>query len=98
MVTPPFRFGVSVELPPSGVEWRALAKRAEAIGFDTLYGADHLVPDCPPLTALAAAAEATERLRVGTYVTNNDLRHPVVLAQEAAALGIVSNGRFRLGL
>lgn len=94
----PFRFGVSVNLAPSAMAWRERARRAEAIGFDILYGADHLVPGSAPLTALAAATEATTALRVGTYVTNNDLRHPAVLAQEAAGLGLVSEGRFELGI
>jgi probable F420-dependent oxidoreductase len=95
---PPFRFGVSVNLAASAMAWRERARRAEAIGFDILYGADHLVPGSAPLTALAAAAEATATLRVGTYVTNNDLRHPAVLAQEAAGLGLVSDGRFELAM
>ena len=95
---PPFRFGVSVNLAPTAMAWRERARRAEIIGFDILYGADHLVPGSAPLTALAAAAEATTTLRVGTYVTNNDLRHPAVLAQEAAGVGLSSDGRFELGI
>ena len=94
----PFRFGVSVNLAPSASAWRERARRAEELGFEILYGADHLVPGSAPLTALAAAAEATSTLRVGTYVANNDLRHPTVLAQEAASLGLVSDGRFELGI
>ncbi len=94
----PFRFGVSVNLAPTAAAWRERARRAEAIGFDILFGADHLVPGSAPLTALAAAAGASTTLRVGTYVTNNDLRHPAVLAQEAAGLGLVSDGRFELGI
>ncbi len=44
------------------------------------------------------AAEATTTLRVGTLVLDNDFRHPVILAKEAATLDIVSGGRFELGL
>ncbi len=52
----------------------------------------------PPIPALVAAANATTTLRLGTLVPNNDWRHPVVLAREAAALDLLSDGRFELGL
>jgi probable F420-dependent oxidoreductase len=45
-----------------------------------------------------AAADATNTLRIGTLVLNNDLRHPVLLAKEAAALDMLSGGRFELGI
>ena len=51
-----------------------------------------------PLPALAVAAAATRRLRMGTMVLNNDFRHPVVLAREAATLDLLSDGRLELGL
>ena len=51
-----------------------------------------------PLSTCAVLLEATERVRVGPLVLNNDLRHPVVLAREAAALAEFSGGRFELGL
>jgi probable F420-dependent oxidoreductase len=61
--------------------------------------ADHLMEGMfPPLTALVAAAEATDRLRVGTLVINNDFRHPVVLAREAATVDLLTEGRLELGL
>lgn len=95
----PLRFGLSVGGATDRQAWRKLAARVEAAGFDLLLCADHLVEGAfPPLVALAAAAEATERIHVGTYVVNNDLRHPVVLAREAAALGVLTDGRFELGL
>ena len=43
-------------------------------------------------------AEATKRLRVGTNVLNNDLRHPVLVAREAATVDLLTDGRFELGL
>lgn len=92
------RFGVSVFSAESAAEWRDKARRAESVGFDTLHLSDHLVPTLSPFTAAAVAAEATERLRVGTLVLNNDFRHPVLVAREAATLGLLSNGRFELGL
>ena len=50
------------------------------------------------MLALAFAAEATKRIRIGTFVINNDFRHPVLLAREAATLDFLSGGRFELGL
>jgi probable F420-dependent oxidoreductase len=50
------------------------------------------------MSALVVAAEATERLRVGTLVLNNDFRHPVVLAREAAVVDVMTDGRLELGL
>src|SRR4051794_25882849 len=51
-----------------------------------------------PFSAMVAAAEATERLHVGTLVLNNDFRHPVVVAREAAAVDLLTDGRLELGL
>src|SRR5215211_8610111 len=45
-----------------------------------------------------AAAGATRTLRVGSLVLDNDYRHPVVLAKEAATLDLLSEGRFELGI
>jgi probable F420-dependent oxidoreductase len=95
----PFRFGVSIGGASSRAEWRSKAQAAEFMGFDTLLLADHLVDGMlTPLTPLVAAAEATERLRVGTLVLNNDFRHPVVLAREAATVDLFTEGRLELGL
>jgi len=80
-------------------EWRDKARRAEAAGFDTLLVADHLADGMfPPLVPLVDAAEATERLRLGTLVVNNDFRHPVVLAREAATVDLLTGGRLELGI
>lgn len=94
----PFRFGVSMRLARSGAEWQARARRAEELGYSALLVPDHLAGQLSPWTALAIAAAATERMRIGTFVLNNDLRHPVVVAHEAASLQILSGGRVELGL
>jgi probable F420-dependent oxidoreductase len=47
---------------------------------------------------LSWATSSTDRLRVGTHVLNNDLRHPVLVAREAATLDRLSGSRFELGL
>lgn len=79
--------------------WPRLARDIEAMGFDVLHLADHLVDRLPPpATALLAAAEATERLVVGNLVLAVDFRHPAVLAREAAMLAELSGGRYELGI
>lgn len=94
----PFRFGVSMRAAGSRVEWQAKARRVEELGFDVLLVPDHLAAVFPPLTALCTAAEATTRLRVGTFVLNNDFRHPVLVAREVAAIDLLTDGRFELGI
>jgi probable F420-dependent oxidoreductase len=52
----------------------------------------------PPWVSLTVAAEAAPTMRVGTFVLNNDLRHPALVAREAAALDLLTDGRLELGL
>jgi probable F420-dependent oxidoreductase len=94
----PFRFGVSVRTVEPAAGWAALARKVEALGYSTLNLPDHLTARLAPIPALTAAATATTRLRVGTLVLNNDFRHPVLLAREAATLDVLSGGRVELGL
>ena len=94
----PFRFGVGVWQVASRAELADKARKAEALGYDTLSFPDHLNERIAPMPALMAAAEATTRLRVGTHVLNNDLRHPVPVAREAAAIDLLTDGRLQLGL
>jgi probable F420-dependent oxidoreductase len=94
----PFRFGVSVRRAVSRADWQDKARRAEALGYSTFLTPDHLVDILPPLVSLVSAAEATETIRVGTLVLNNDFRHPVLVARDAAAIDLLTDGRFELGL
>jgi probable F420-dependent oxidoreductase len=94
----PFRFGVNVRTAGSGAEWADKARKVEALGYSVLLVPDHLAELLAPLPALAAAAVATKHLRIGTAVLNNDFRHPVLLAREAATLDVLSDGRIELGL
>lgn len=94
----PFRFGLQVLTADSRAAIVERARRAEDLGFDVLQTADHLDELLPPLVPLATVAEATATLRIGTLVLNNDLRHPVVLAREAAAVDLLSDGRLELGI
>jgi len=94
----PFRFGVQEHRAHSAKQWRERARVLESIGFATLYLPDHFSDQPGPIAALMAAADATTTLRVGSLVFDNDYRHPVVLAKEAATIDLLSEGRFDLGL
>ena len=95
----PFRFGVQASAPPDVRRWRDMARRVESLGYSTLLVADHVGgDDLAPIPALAAAAQATTTLRLGTLVINNDLRHPSLLARDIASLDILSGGRIELGI
>jgi probable F420-dependent oxidoreductase len=94
----PFRFAVSQSSARSGEQWATLARRVESLGYDLLVMPDHLDHQLSPFTALAMAAAATTRLRVGAFVFANDYRHPLILAREAATLEFLSGGRFEMAL
>jgi len=74
------------------------ARSAEAAGFDTLLISDHFGPRMSAAPALVLAAQATERMRVGSFVYDNDFRHPGLLAQEAATIDLLTDGRFDFGI
>src|SRR5215469_4413517 len=90
----PFRFGIITGGAPTREEWITRAREAEDLGYSTLLQPDHYTNEFFPLASLMAAADATKTLRIGTLVYNNDLRHPVLLAKEVAALDMLSSGRF----
>ena len=76
----------------------AQAERAEHLGWDgiTFTDSQNLVGD--PFVAVALAANATERLKFATGVTNAYTRHPAALANIAATVQETSGGRFVLGI
>jgi probable F420-dependent oxidoreductase len=87
------------------------AEQAEALGFDSVWVADHLFLDLgryggpsgtfgsyDPLVALAALARVTRRVRLGTLVLCIPLRPVTVLAKSLATLDVVSGGRLVAGL
>ncbi len=78
----------------------AMAERAEAAGFDSIWIGDSLIarPRHEPLTLLAAVAARTRRLRLGTGVLLPALRNPVVLAHVVGTLDRVAEGRVILGV
>ncbi|WP_060885580.1 LLM class F420-dependent oxidoreductase [Streptomyces caniscabiei] len=93
----PFRFGVNLLSPTSGGEWRAKCRRAEQLGYDVILVPDHLGMPAP-FPSLVAAAEATERPRLGTFVLNAGFWNPTLLAREVATTDALTGGRLELGL
>jgi probable F420-dependent oxidoreductase len=92
-----FRFGLQSTARDVGGVCKG-ARDAELAGFDVFQVGDHIGAGVSPLVSLAAAAGVTERITLGTLVLNNDLRHPVVLAQELATLDRLSDGRVEVGI
>lgn len=90
----------------SGAEVGAFARRAEELGFDSLWATDHLLhgsvfyrtPWLDPILSLTFAAAATSRVRLGTSILVMPTRHPVLLAKELSTLQALSGDRFILGV
>ncbi|MER5825994.1 LLM class F420-dependent oxidoreductase [Streptomyces mirabilis] len=93
----PFRFGVNLLAPAPLDEWRAKCRRAEELGYDVILVPDHLGMPAP-FPSLVAAAEATERPRLGTFVLNAGFWNPTLLAREVATTDTLTGGRLELGL
>ena len=92
---------------PSGTEIIAQARRAEELGFDTIWAPDELlwqVEGGPPrgawdgVSVAGAVAAATSRANVGTWVLSALHRNPGILAKTAETLDTLSGGRFIFGL
>jgi alkanesulfonate monooxygenase SsuD/methylene tetrahydromethanopterin reductase-like flavin-dependent oxidoreductase (luciferase family) len=99
------RLGVVILPELRRAELAATWRRAEQIGFDHAWTYDHLawrsLRDSTWFAAvptLAAAALATERIRIGVLVASPNFRHPVPFARELIALDDLSGGRFTLGI
>lgn len=101
------RFGYTLMTEQSGPRQLVdYAVAAERVGFDFEVSSDHYFPWLDAQghsgyawSVLGAVAHATERVGLMTYVTCPTMRyHPAVVAQKAATLGLLSDGRFTLGL
>ena len=105
------RFGFMDHLPCA--EWQSEVQRyhdilaqielGDELGFDTAWLAEiHFYPNvsrlASPLTVLAAAAQRTQRIRLGTAVTLLPLHNPLKVAEEAATVDILTGGRLELGV
>jgi len=93
----PFRFGASLLTSAPADEWRARCRHVEELGYDVILVPDHLGM-VAPFPALVAAADATERPRVGTFVLNAGFWNPTLLAREVATTNDLTGGRLELGL
>jgi probable F420-dependent oxidoreductase len=94
----PFEFLAESRDPISARELGERARRAEALGYHALVIPDHILDQLSPVPSMAVIAAATERLRIGAFVFNNDLRHPAVLAQDLASLDVLSEGRLDVAI
>jgi probable F420-dependent oxidoreductase len=93
----PFRFGVDLVVPGSRAEWVEKCRKAEDLGYDVVAAADH-VGMAPPFPALVLAAEATERVRLNTFVLNACFHNPVLLARDVTGTDQFTDGRLELGI
>jgi alkanesulfonate monooxygenase SsuD/methylene tetrahydromethanopterin reductase-like flavin-dependent oxidoreductase (luciferase family) len=85
--------------------WELVVKscqKAEALGYESLWSADHFLLgkngetfEC--LTTLAALSQLTEKIKLGSWVLCNNYRNPSLVAKATSTLGIVSRDRFILG-
>lgn len=95
----PLRFAVALAGAKSRREWHDKIRRVADSGFDALHVPDHFGVDyLSTSSALATVTTLHPELHITSLVYDNDFRHPAVLAQEAAALAILSEGRFELGV
>jgi probable F420-dependent oxidoreductase len=97
---PPIRFGAFLSLHPPQEQF-AIARRVDALGFDSLWTGDHVsfhTPLYDSLTLLASYAGITSRVKLGAGVYLLALRHPTVAAKITSTLDALSGGRLIFGV
>jgi alkanesulfonate monooxygenase SsuD/methylene tetrahydromethanopterin reductase-like flavin-dependent oxidoreductase (luciferase family) len=99
------RFGIVILPEPPWRQARQRWQAAEDLGFDHAWTYDHLAwgslagrPWGATIPVLTAAALATTRIRLGTFVSNPNFRHPVPFAKELATVEEMADGRITLGV
>src|SRR3954471_14543287 len=109
-MTRPCKVGVQLPEVERFVPWAEyldLARRAEALGFDSVWVGDHLIYDLPggvtrgpyeAWTTLAAIAAATTRVELGPLVASTSFHAPAMLAKQAATVDAISGGRLIVAL
>ena len=112
LALPQFDYAADTEDPPPWETTRAMAVRAEQLGFTSVWLADHLFLSMDfkyggppgrhravdPLVALAALVRTVRTVRVGTLVLCAQLRPPKVLAKALATLDRIAHGRLIAGI
>ena len=109
-MTRPCKIGVQLPEVERFVPWPEyadMARRAEAVGYDSIWVGDHLLYDLPDgvtrgpyeaWTTLAALASITERVELGPLVASTAFHAPTMLAKQAVTVDAISNGRLIAGL
>ncbi len=99
------RFGITILPQQPWAQAKNQWARAEELGFDHAWTYDHLswrsLADEPwgaTIPTLTAAATVTSRIRLGTFVSSPNFRHPVTFAKDVATVDDISGGRFVLGI
>ena len=94
-----FRFGFNIRDNRTSDALARTCRDGEALGYDVVLIPDHLGGNCPaPFPLMVAAACATDRMRVGSFVLNVGFWNPSLLARDAAAVDLLTDGRLELGL
>src|SRR6266508_3524049 len=97
---PPIRFGAFLTPHPPEEQF-AIARRVDALGFDSIWTGDHVSfhnPLYESLTLLASYIAITSRVKLGVGVYLLALRHPTIAAKITSTLDVLSGGRFIFGV
>ncbi|HEY7761495.1 MAG TPA: LLM class flavin-dependent oxidoreductase [Actinomycetota bacterium] len=111
LTLPHYGFSLPGEEPITFEAVADSARRAERLGFDSVWISDHFfysfgrygadpapIAAIEPLTAIAGLATLTERIRLGTLVLGAPFRHPSIVAKMATTIDAIAGGRLDLGI